>query len=86
SGDEMDVIGAIVERAALSIESARLLAESRKIAEKERIVGEISAKVSAFTNRDSILQAAVAEIGRALPGAEVILQVQNNRQNDANSR
>ncbi len=86
TGDEMDIVAAIVERAALSIESARLLAESRKIAEKERVVGEISAKVSAFTNRDNILQAAVTEIGRALPGAEIILQIQNSNQNDADTR
>ena len=42
--DEMDIITAIVERAALSIENARLLAESRTAAEKERAIGEISAK------------------------------------------
>lgn len=82
----MDIVTAIVERAALSIENARLLAESRKIAEKERIVGEISAKVSAYTNRDNILQAAVIEIGRTMPGAEVILQLQNNNKNDVDTR
>ncbi len=86
SVDEMDIISAIVERAALSIESARLLAESRKIAEKERVVGEISTKVSSYTNRDNILQAAVTEIGRALPGAEVVLQLQNNNKNKADTR
>ena len=86
TGDEMDIITAIVERAALSIESARLLAESRKNAEKERIVSEISAKVSAYTNRNNILQAAVTEIGRALPGAEVILQMQNNNKNNTDTR
>ncbi len=79
SEDEMDVVSAIVERAALAIENARLLAESRKAAEKERIVGEIAAKISSFTNRDNILQAAVTEIGRNLPGVEVILQLQDNR-------
>lgn len=82
TSDEMDIVTAIVERAALSIESARLLAESRKAAEKERIIGEISAKVSAYTNRDNILQAAVTEIGHTLPGAEVILQL-NRTRNDA---
>jgi GAF domain-containing protein len=86
SADEMDIVTAIVERAALAIENARLLAESRKATEKERIVSEISAKVSSYTNRDNILQAAVTEIGRTLPGAEVILQLQNNHKNDAESR
>ncbi|GAB4541101.1 MAG: hypothetical protein Fur002_08940 [Anaerolineales bacterium] len=83
SDDDIDILTAIVERAALAIESARLLAESRKAAEKERVIGEISARVSSFTNRDNILQAAVVEIGRALPGAEVILQLQGKHQNKA---
>ncbi len=76
SSDEMDIINAIIERAALSIDNARLLAESRKVAEKERVIGEISSKVSSFSNRDNILQAAVSEIGRVLPGAEVVIQLE----------
>jgi GAF domain-containing protein len=86
TNDEIDIVTAIVERAALSIENARLLAESRKIAEKERLISEISAKVSSYTNRDNILQAAVVEIGRTLPGAEVVLQIQNNAKNDTDAR
>ena len=82
SPDEMDIINAIMERAALSIDNARLLAESRKIAEKERVIGEISSKVSSFTNRDNILQAAAAEIGRVMPGAEVIIQLQKKNDQD----
>jgi GAF domain-containing protein len=84
--DEMDIVTAIVERAALSIENARLLTESRKTAEKEHIVGEIAAKISAYTNRDNILKAAVTELGRNLPGAEVILQLQNSSKNDMDLR
>ena len=82
SADEMDIINAIMERAALSIDNARLLSESRKTAEKERVIGEISSKVSSYTNRDNILQAAAAEIGRAMPGAEVVIQLQ--KKNDQN--
>ncbi|MCE9647576.1 MAG: GAF domain-containing protein [Chloroflexi bacterium] len=74
--DEMDIINAILERAALSMDNARLLAESRKAAEKERVIGEIASKVSSYSNRDNILQAAVSEIGRVLPGAEVVIQIQ----------
>jgi len=83
TSDELDIINAIVERTALSIESSRLLSESQKQASKERIIGEISAKVSAYTNRDNILQAAVTEIGRVMPGSEVVIQIQNK---DGNGR
>ncbi|MBI5839316.1 MAG: GAF domain-containing protein [Chloroflexi bacterium] len=72
--DELDIVAAIVERAALSIENARLLSESQKLADKERAIGEIAAKVSSYTSRENILQAAVTEIGKMMPGAEVVIQ------------
>ncbi len=81
SADEIDIVTAILERAALAIDNARLLAESQKAAEKERLIGEIATKVSSFTNRENILQTAVAEIGRVLPGAEVVIQIQKNENN-----
>jgi hypothetical protein len=74
-----------VERAALSIESSRLLLESQRQAAKERIIGEISAKVSTFTNRNNILQAAAEEIGRALPGADITIQVQKPKNGNVRS-
>jgi GAF domain-containing protein len=81
--DEFDIINAIIERTALSIESSRLLSESQKQASKERIIGEISAKVSSYTNQDNILEAAVTEIGRVMPGSEVVIQIQSK---DGNRR
>jgi GAF domain-containing protein/HAMP domain-containing protein len=83
--DQLDIINAIVERAALSIESSRLLLESQRQAAKERIIGEISAKVSTFTNRNNILQAAAEEIGRALPGADITIQVQKPKNGNVRS-
>jgi GAF domain-containing protein len=83
--DEIDVVSAILERAALAIENSRLLAESRKSAEKERLIGEITTRVSSYTNRDNILQTAVTEIGRILPGAEVAIQIQSSEENGKHS-
>ena len=83
--DELDIVNAIVERAALSIEGARLLTESRRVADKERIISEITARVSSFTNRENILLTAVEEIGRALPGADVALQINSEDKNELNS-
>jgi len=78
SQDDLDIVTAIIERAALSIENARLLSESQKLANKERVISEIAAKVSSHTNRDNILQVAVSEIGRMIPGAEVVIQFRPN--------
>jgi GAF domain-containing protein len=75
SADEMDIITAIVERAALSMESTRLLAESRTTAEKERVIGEISAKISAGTEIETILKTAVRELGNQIGGAQISVEI-----------
>jgi GAF domain-containing protein len=75
SGDEMDIITAIVERAALSIESARLLEESRVAAEKERAIGEISTKISANTQVEMILKTAIRELGKQIGDARISVEI-----------
>ncbi|MCE7858711.1 MAG: GAF domain-containing protein [Chloroflexi bacterium CFX2] len=75
SDDELDIINAIVERAALSIENARLLEESRRTAEREHIIGEISTKISAGTQIDEILKTAVRELGSHIIGAQVTVEI-----------
>ncbi len=79
STDEMDIITAIIERAALSIESARLLQEAQKRAAKERVIGEISAKIGSSSNLESILQTAIQELGNTLPGTDIAIQFQDKK-------
>ena len=73
--DEMDVISAIMERAALSIENARLLEESRQTAEREHVIGEISAKIGSGTHIEDILKTAVRELGTHISGAQVTVEI-----------
>lgn len=75
SADEMDIINAIIERAALAIENARLLDESRKIAERERAISDISAKIGRGTEIETILQTAVRELGEKISGAQVTVEI-----------
>jgi transcriptional regulator with GAF, ATPase, and Fis domain len=77
STDEMDIITAIIERAALSIESARLLDESQKRAEKERVIGEMSARISASTKIETILKTAVRELGNQIGGAQISVEIES---------
>lgn len=72
--DELDIVTAIIERAAVSLENARLLAESQKRAAKERTIGEISAKISAQSDIDQLLRTAAQELGRTLPKANISIQ------------
>lgn len=75
STDEMDIINAIVERAALAIENARLLDESRRIAVKERMISDISAKIGKGTEIETILKIAVRELGIQISGAQVTVEI-----------
>jgi GAF domain-containing protein/HAMP domain-containing protein len=72
--DELDIVTAIIERAAIAMENARLLAESQKRAAKERIIGEISAKISMQSEIDELLKTAAQELGQNLPGTEIAIQ------------
>lgn len=72
--DEIDIVSAIIERAAVALENARLLAESQKHAAKERTIGEISAKLSAQSNIDELLRMAAQELARRLPNTEIAIQ------------
>jgi GAF domain-containing protein len=73
--DELEIVTAIIERAALAMENARLLAESQKRAAKERIIGEISSKISMQSEINELLKTAALELGRNLPGAEIAIQL-----------
>jgi GAF domain-containing protein len=72
--DELDIVTAIVERAAIAMENARLLAESQKRAAKERTIGEIASKISMESDINELLKTAAQELSRTLPGAEVAIQ------------
>ena len=72
--DELDIVTAIIERAAIAMENARLLSESQKRAAKERTIGEISSKISVQSDINELLRTAAQELGRTLPGAEIAIQ------------
>ena len=80
--DELEIINAILERAALAMENARLLAESQRRAAKERAIGEISAKIGARAKIDDLLKTAAEELSRTLPGAEIAIQFKGNQESE----
>ncbi|MGE5465093.1 MAG: GAF domain-containing protein [Syntrophothermus sp.] len=76
--DELDIINAILERAAIAMENARLLNESQRQTAKEQKIGEVTARIGASIHMRNVLQTAVEELGRALPGSEVVIQLGND--------
>lgn len=72
--DELDIVSAIIDRAALALENARFLEESQKRAAKERTIGEISTKISAHNAIEELIKTAALELSRSMPGTEVAIQ------------
>lgn len=76
--DEINLAQAVSDRLALALDNARLLLESQRRAAKEAKIGEVSAKIGASINMRNVLQTAVEELGRALPGSEVLIQFESS--------
>lgn len=67
--DELTLLEAAAERAALALENARLVESSQRRAARERAIGEITSKIGSVSNLDAIMQATVEELGRRISGA-----------------
>ncbi len=79
--DEINLAEAISDRLALALDNARLLQDSQRRAIKEQKISDVTAKIGASINMRSVLQTAVEELGRALPGSEVIIQFESAKDN-----
>jgi GAF domain-containing protein/HAMP domain-containing protein len=76
--DEINLAEAISERLAIALDNARLLQDSQRRAAKEQKIGDVTAKIGASINMRSMLRTAVEELGRALPGSEVVIQFESD--------
>lgn len=79
--EQKNLIESIAAQAALALENARLVGESRSIAAQEKLVTDITSKIWTSTTIDSILQTTVRELGRALEAAEVTIEVSMSDKN-----
>lgn len=78
TSDDILLLEAAADRAALALENARLVESAQKRASREQTIGDISAKIGAVTDMEAIMQAAVEELGRRIGGAaEVTLELES---------
>jgi GAF domain-containing protein/HAMP domain-containing protein len=70
----MSMLEQAAERLGTALENVRLLEESLRRASKERIIGEMTAKISSSISVRNVLQTAVEELGRAIPGSDVSIR------------
>jgi GAF domain-containing protein len=75
--DELAIIAATSERVALALEGSRLLNDAQKRATRETFLAEVSAKLGASFQLDSILRDTVEELGKNLKGSTVSFQLVN---------
>jgi GAF domain-containing protein len=75
--DEVTLVEAVAERAALAMENARLFQDARRRAAKEQAISKATARISGALNIENILHATAEELERVLGGSEVLIRFQN---------
>jgi GAF domain-containing protein len=75
TAEELALIEAVSTQAALALENARLVEETQYQAEQERITANVSSKVWAFSDIDTILRTALLELGNSLGATEGFIKL-----------
>jgi PAS domain S-box-containing protein len=77
SDEDRDLMAAFSQQLALALENARLLEETQRRAARERLTGEISARMRETLDVDTVLETAIREIGQALNIAEIEVRMES---------
>jgi GAF domain-containing protein/HAMP domain-containing protein len=76
----------LTDQLAINLENARLFQASQRTTERERLVNEISARLTTQNDIDRILQAAVREVGQALRTPQVSIRLNANGHTDTQEK
>lgn len=77
--EEVGLVAAVAERAAVAMENARLFQDARRRAAKEQTISEATARIGSALNIENILHATVEELERVLGGSEILIQFDNDQ-------
>ena len=78
--DEVGLVAAVAERAAVAMENARLFQEARRRAAKEHAISEATARIGSALNIENILHVTAEELERVLGGSEIVIQLESEKQ------
>lgn len=78
--DEVGLVAAVAERAAVAMENARLFQDARRRAAKEQAISEATARIGSALNIENILHATAEELERVLSGSEIVIQFETDKQ------
>jgi GAF domain-containing protein/HAMP domain-containing protein len=73
--EQKNLVDAVANQAAIALENARLVHESRQLAIRERMLAEINSKIWASTTIDAVLQTAVKELGKRLDASSASIEL-----------
>ena len=73
--ESREMLTKLANVAAIALENARLVHESRQLAIRERMLAEINSKIWASNTIDAVLQTAIKEIGRRLDASTVSIEL-----------
>jgi GAF domain-containing protein len=83
SPQELELLQSLVDQLGVALDGAQLYQDSQERAERERVIGEVSARMRETLTVDAVLQAAVREIGEALGIDEVEVRMRSGSQRQA---
>ncbi|MBV6395556.1 MAG: hypothetical protein HFACDABA_01133 [Anaerolineales bacterium] len=72
---EQNMVREVAAQIALALDNARLLEEAQMHAAHERAISEMSARIGAASNIETILRATAQEVGKALGDAEITVKL-----------
>jgi len=75
STEQKNLVDAVATQAAIALENARLVNESRQIAIRERMLAEINSKIWTSNTIDAVLQNAIKELGRRLDASSATIEL-----------
>jgi len=78
--EQENLVNVIAAQAAVALENARLVNESRQTALRERMIAEINSKIWSSATIDGILQTAAKELGRRLDASRATIELKINGQ------
>lgn len=80
--EQQSLVDAVTTQAAIALENARLVSESRQIALRERTLAEINSRIWASPSIDGILQTVVRELGKRLDASSATIELSLEDEHD----
>jgi GAF domain-containing protein len=82
TAEEVTLVETLAEQLGLALESARLYQDTQRRAERERLTGQVAARMREILDVESVLKTAVREIGEALELHDIAIQLEMDGDSD----